>query len=260
MTEQDKIEVVFFDVLKDLSDYMDDLTLVGGWLPYAYSRFLWNNIILKPVTTVDIDFGVKGDKTKIYPKTIFETLSHLDYTEHHTVIGKTYPVVLNKKGKVPVEFVASPGINKKIIEKFIGRQISINQVEKFDFLLKYKISLNIKNSKTSYKIYCPKPSAFLYHKGLTFIDREDYLKKAKDLYYMYFMLRFAPDINTIFEELNSYKKDGYSEYISGNIDKYFERESSQGCLMVEKENGVDEYIEDLRKDIFERFRRLREYL
>lgn len=30
--------------------------------------------------------------------------------------------------------------------------------------------------------------------------------------------------------------------------------------MVEKENGPDDYIDDLRQDIFERFKKLRELL
>ena len=37
-------------------------------------------------------------------------------------------------------------------------------------------------------------------------------------------------------------------------------ESVQGCLMVEKENGPDEYIDDLRQDIFYRFKKLRDII
>ena len=37
---------------------------------------------------------------------------------------------------------------------------------------------DIKAKKGNYKIYCPKPSAFLYHKGATFIDREDEQKQG----------------------------------------------------------------------------------
>jgi len=54
----EKIESVFFNVLEDISDYLPDLTLVGGWMPYIYSNFLWKKTVKNPVTTVDIDFGV----------------------------------------------------------------------------------------------------------------------------------------------------------------------------------------------------------
>lgn len=80
------------------------------------------------------------------------------------------------------------------------------------------------------------------------------------MHYIYFILRYAPDIDVILKDLVYYKKEGYFQNISDNLDKYFERVSSQGCLMVEKENGPDEYIDDLRKDIFGRFKTLRETL
>lgn len=255
MIELDKIESIFFKVLNDLKDYLEDLTLVGGWMPYVYSRFLWNNFSVKSVTTVDIDFGFEEAKAKVYPKTIFQVLSSLDYTERHPKMDRMYPVVLYKEGKIPIDFITSPNVKDEIITKFIGSQININKIERFDFLLKHKIPVDVKDKskKSTFKIYCPKPSAFLYHKGATFMDRENEQKQAKDLYYMYFVLRYAPDLNIIFREIGGYKQQGYFKEISKNLSEFFARKSSTGCLMVERENGPDEYIADLRQDIFERF-------
>ena len=100
---------------------------------------------------------------------------------------------------------------------------------------------------------CPKPSAFLYHKGSTFIDRMNKERQAKDLYYMYFILRYAPDIDVILQEVSEYTAKGYLPGIADNVNNFFERISSQGCLLIEEENGADEYIHDVRQDIFERF-------
>jgi hypothetical protein len=246
--------------LEDLKDYLYDLTLVGGWVPFVYTRFLWKNVFATSVTTVDIDFGFGEVEERIYPKTIFDMLSSLDYNERHLTIGKLYPVVLYKGGQVPLDFITFPEISDDVIEKFIGRQININKIDRFDFLLNHRIPVNIKTDKqkAGYTIYCPKPSAFLYHKGAVFNDREDEHKQAKDLHYMYFILRYAPDVNIILEEVVQYRKKGYFENISKNLNRYFERKSSQGCLMVEKENGPDDYVDDLREDIFKRFKILRE--
>jgi len=60
-----EIETLFFNVLEDLKEYLVDLTLVGGWVPYVYSKFLWKNILTEPVTTVDVDFGF-GEVKKEY--------------------------------------------------------------------------------------------------------------------------------------------------------------------------------------------------
>ncbi|MFH1378993.1 MAG: GSU2403 family nucleotidyltransferase fold protein [bacterium] len=256
-----KIESVFFSVLDDISDYLPNLTLVGGWMPHIYSNFLWKTTVRNPVTTVDIDFGVDQSVPGDYPKTIFEVLSSLDYKERHLETGKMFPVVM-QKDKIPVEFITYPLVDINIIEKMVGSQIYINKIDKFDFLLKHRIPIEIrskKNSKT-YLVNCPKPSAFLYHKGATFIEREDAKKKAKDLHYIYFILRYAPDIDRILEEISEYRKKECLVHVLDNMNMFFERISSKGCLLVEEENGADEYVYDLRQDIYERFKKLREVL
>lgn len=255
----EKIEAIFFNVLEDISDYLSDLTLVGGWMPYVYSNYLWKTAVRNAVTTVDIDFGVDQPVSKDYSKTIFETLSSLDYKERHPKMDRMFPVVLYKE-KVPVEFITYPTVDIKAIEKMVGQQIQINKIEKFDFLLKHRISINVQTKKKSYLLNCPKPSAFLYHKGTTFIDRENKEKQAKDLYYMYFILRYAPDIDAILKEVSQYMQKGYLTNTPENINKFFERVSSQGCLIVEQENGPDEFVHDVRQDIFDRFKGLRDVL
>ena len=262
MNDIKRLGLLFFEVLQDLKDYLGDLTLVGGWLSYVYSNFLWHNLEVQAVTTVDIDFGFGGNKIKPHTKTIFEVLSSLNYKERHLRIGKMYPVVLYKQGEIPIDFITSPKTKDKLVKELVGRQIVINKIDKFDFLLENRIPIRVRTEreKTSYKVQCPKPSAFLYHKGATFIDREGEFKQAKDLHYMYFILRYAPNLDIILAEITEYKKKGYFIDISKNIKKYFERKTSQGCLMIEKENGPDEYIDDLRQDIFERFNKLLEFL
>jgi len=262
LTELAYLESTFFNVLADLKEYLNDLTLVGGWLSYVYSKFLWGNLTVTPVTTSDIDFGLGAAKTKIYKRTIFDLLSSLDYKERHPQMDRMFPVVFYKEGKVRLDFIAPLTIEGVVLEKVLGTQIDINKIEKFDFLLKHRIPIEVRDahSKAAYKINCPKPSAFLYHKGASFVDREDEQKKAKDLHYMYFILRYAPDKEVILEEAAQYKKQGYLKEVAHNIDEYFAGKTSRGCLMVEKENGPDAYLDDLRQDIFERFSQLRSSL
>lgn len=77
---------------------------------------------------------------------------------------------------------------------------------------------------------------------------------------MYFILRYAPDTDIIFKEIARYYKQGYFRNAPKDLSSYFERKTSKGCLMVEKENGPDPYIEDLRQDILERFQNLQKAL
>lgn len=115
MNNIERLELLFFGVLRDLRDYLGDLTIVGGWLPYIYSKFLWHNLEIQAVTTIDIDFGFGGNKSKQYLKTIFELLSSLDYKEHHVRIGKMYPVVLYKQDEMPLDFITSLKTNEKLV-------------------------------------------------------------------------------------------------------------------------------------------------
>lgn len=259
MVNNAEFEGIFFKILDDLEDYLSDLTLVGGWLSYVYARFLWDNLNVNPVTTVDVDFGVSQGKPKVHQQTIFQVLSNLDYTERHVSMDRMYPVVLFKEGKVRIDFIGPSDIPNEVVERLVGVQMSVSRLEDFDFVLKQRMLLDIKNNKNnkSYSILCPKPAAFIYHKSATFIDREDELKQSKDLFYIYFVLRYAPDVDSILEEVHQFYKEGHLPKAADNLKKYFERKSSQGCLMVEKENGPDEFIEDIREDIFERFSALR---
>ena len=43
------------------------------------------------------------------------------------------------------------------------------------------------------------------------------------------------------------------EKAAANIKTYFTAETGLGCVLVEKEHGPDEYLDDLRGDIFRRF-------
>jgi len=247
--------MLFFEVLSDIKEYLDTLVLVGGWVPYIYAKYLWKTIKKMPLGTSDIDLGIPITIKKIPDNTIYEKLSS-KYGKHHISMDREFPIVFHLNN-VEIHFISSREITESTIDKLVGRQIHINGVDCFEVLLNKIIKINIQDNKThKYQIYIPKPAAYIYHKGLTFIDRQSEESKAKDLHYIYYVLRFAPDLNNILSELSEFNKDKNSVRFKDNIKKYFERISSQGCLMVEKENGPDDYIDRIRNDAFERFNNL----
>jgi hypothetical protein len=254
-----KAETIFFQVLSDIKGYLDNLTLVGGWVPYVYAKYLWKNVAKMPLTTSDIDLGIGKLTNKLPSKTIYEKL-FLKYGEHHISMDRIFPVVFHLEN-VEIHFISTEGMPKNILEKFVGRQVEVSKVEHFEVLLNNRITVNIVDGKSNkYKLYVPAPPPYIYHKGLTFVNRDYNDAKAKDLHYIYYILRFCPNSDEILSELKKFKRDKDFAKFMININRYFERISSQGCLMVEKENGPDEYIDDLRQDIFDRFKRLQELL
>jgi hypothetical protein len=77
---------------------------------------------------------------------------------------------------------------------------------------------------------------------------------------MYYILRYAENLDVILNEVRQYYDKGYFLSEFAYIRDYFKRKTSPGCLMVEQENGPDEYIDNVRKDIFNRFNQLIELI
>ncbi len=253
-------EKSFYLVLEDLRDHLPDLTLVGGWVPFIYARHVWKTETTHLVTTADIDFGLTGRASVSAEQTVFETLSKLDYREHHLNLGRLWPVVLYKNGQIPVEFLADSTTETKAIAAILGSQIHVNKLDKLGFLLRNRIHVRLRIGTQTRTLFCPRPSTFLIHKLETFTERDGDLKKAKDLFYAYFILRCIPDIAALYQEARGYRGERAFSQVEKNIGDYFSRLTSWGCLWVERENGPDELIQDVRKDAFERFNKLKEEL
>jgi hypothetical protein len=249
-------ESVFYEILKDLKEYLDILTLVGGWVPFVYARHVWRLSISNLVTTADVDFGVSAKPSSSGVRTVYETLSSLDYRERHVRTGRPYPVVFYRGGKIPVEFIADPRSDLKAIAGTLDPRIHLNRIEGFSFLLENRMIVRMKTRAGVRTIFCPKPSAFLYDKLGTFSNRESELKKAKDLFYAYFVLRYSPDIPDIYRQIRLYKKQGIFPHVDSQLRSFFAALTSPGPLWIEKENGPDDFIENVRRDAFTRFNEL----
>ena len=252
-------EKLLFKVIDDLADFLPYLVLVGGWVPYIYAKYIWENMPNLAVTTSDIDFGVgiQGFEGK---ETIASCVQRLGYGERHVSMDRMIPFVPIVKDivgglKAEVEFITDPKVSRKLVNRIVGREIKINEIEHFSLLLESVITAKIDKRE----MQIPTESMFVFHKLLTFVQRQDREKLKKDIYYVYYMLRFCPRkeycIGTVLSLIES-RKEG--KQVQKNLNEYFSSVDSKGPLFVEAENGPDAYIDDLRQDIFERFNRLRQ--
>lgn len=96
--------------MEDLEDFLPYLVLVGGWVPFLYSRYLWK-IPYEPIKTVDIDFGF-GDIDFNGHETIAARIKKKNCGEHHLKMGHAspfVPIVQIEGGlKADVEFITAP--------------------------------------------------------------------------------------------------------------------------------------------------------
>lgn len=258
MPENMGFESDFFGVLADLEDYLPELTLVGGWVPYVYANFIWRNAAARPIFTSDVDWGVEPAGAQPNRRTVFEVLSALKYSERHLEIGKMEPVVLYRNNKTRLDFITSLVGPEGACAGVLGREVAVSRLEYFDFLLKHAADVKLKRGGSEYVLRLPEPSAFVCHKCATFTDRIDRQKMAKDLYYAYFVLRYAPDPAKIAAEIRGYSAEPLYAKAMANLREYFSGGAGRGCTMVAQENGPDHYIDDLIPDIRARFLKIAE--
>jgi len=243
-------------VLDDLKEFLPYLVLVGGWVPYLYVRYLWKGIQHEPLTTVDIDFGFKNGKYS-GGETIADRVRKKHYGEHHVSIDRDIPfvpVVRLEKGdlRADVEFITAPETSERVRVNLIGREIKINEIENFGILLESPIELGVEGRQ----INVPQPSIFIFHKLLTFIQRENRDKQQKDLYYAYYLLFFSPEREKLVEELSqriANSKQG--ERVKQNILTYFEDPNAKGPTLIMEGTGgtaIRTFVSNIRQDAHER--------
>lgn len=262
MSYTENLEKTLLKVIGDLAPFLDSLVLVGGWVPFLYRNYLWKEEIEKPVYTTDIDFGFLASKEKVPAKTVYEQLSYLQYKEKHIAMDKLFPVVpvvsvSGKEQPIPVEFLTDEQIPQIKTDKFFGYQLKINRLEHFEMLLQDPISIDIPITKTKTRLRVPSPERFVVHKIVTHSLRQNFVKKQKDAYYAYYVLRFHPEPETLLKNIRELKLGEKAKIVKQSLKDSFDLPTAPGILHVEKEMGLQGIDANLRQDIFERFSELR---
>lgn len=246
-------------VVKDLEDFLPHLVLVGGWVPFLYVRFLWEETTQDPLMTMDIDFGLRNMAFK-GKETIAQRVIKKNYGEHHLEIGKDVPfvpIVQSKKGaRADVEFISDENTPEDVRRKLVGREIQVNTLEFVNVLLEKTISVNLKGIQ----INVPDPSQYVFHKLLTFADRTPESKKGKDLYYAYFVLRFHPDAGTFSKTVSKLIQSHLmGKTAKKNIRDHFEDAHAVGPALIFEATKMSSLATlgiDIQKDAFERIQSL----
>lgn len=247
-------------VLSALKPYLRHFVLVGGWVPYLYSKYLWKGTRLLPVSTLDIDLGVKEISPPWKNKTLFSKFKQLRY-ELEPVYNKepfpSIPIFTDQKGrfKMRIEFITSFYVSDDTANKFLGKEIAIHRIDGFELLLTDIIELKIPYKSQVIKVNIPEPYIFVFHKGLTFPTRDDETKQAKDLYYLYYVLRFHPRYGDLITELKSLERNEYFGAFIQNLKEFFNSEVSEGPLKIESISSADPFVPSIRKDAYLRIQK-----
>lgn len=242
-------------MLADLREYLPDLVLVGGWIPHLYRALVWKIEARPPHSTVDIDFGVSPRVGRLPTDTVYSQLRRLGYGESHLKLNRPFPIVptvkLSQRAEAfPIEFIAAPGTKSTELEKLIGRQIHINRLKHFEILTEDPLRVSVDGIPG---VRIPREANYVWHKLLTFPLREETGGKSKDLYYLYYVLRYSPNIEQITGDLARLRtRRAQARAVRANIEQYFSNPLGEGVLLTESEFGPDYIVDDLRQDIYVR--------
>ncbi len=82
----------------------------------------------------------------------------------------------------------------------------------------------------------------------------------KDLYYVYYILRFIPNLASLLHDISKFKHRPECRTARENLGRFFSNRLSEGVLLVADEFGPDVRVKDIREHILGIFQRLRAVL
>ncbi len=259
MSELKSSEHAFLDTLVALSAELPRIVVVGGWSPYLYATHLWKKKIPNIPTTMDVDLGVVETGSRKFATTVYDRLKHMGLAMERIHEQEPEPIefIYKKENlEMKLEFITSFETSDDTLNHFLGRKLACHRIEAFEILLKDPLTLQVESSQRRLAVHVPKPELFLYHKGITFVARSDSVKRDKDLFYVYFILRFSPDPQRLLDTLAHLKSDEYFETFRRNLTDYLGDPSRQGYLMLRP--FVSRWVEerDINREVEETFQGL----
>lgn len=233
--------------------------IVGGWCPYLYATYLWRKKIPNIPTTLDVDLGVAETGPRKFQTTVYDRLKQMGLSTERIHEEEPEPIefVYKKKNlEMKLEFITSFETSDDTLNRFLGRKLACHRIDAFEVLLKDPLTLQVGSPQRMLAVQVPRPEVFLYHKGITFTSRSDSMKREKDLFYVYFLLRFNPNPQGFLEDILRLKSHDYFETFRRNLTGHLADPSCPGYLMLRP--FVSGWVEERRvhKEIEETFQDL----
>lgn len=251
----DDVKDSFLLALDALKEYLPDIVISGGWVPFVYHSYLaTEKPARRPLRTADVDITVPpglraGERPalgQVLKKQRFEA------KEIGLLLGKFGP-----KGPGETKYVASKQgveIELTFMSPRFGKDdraamalpagIVAVLVRYVEILLaaKMKVPVSDRTSKgrlIEVEAQVPTPAAYFYQKGLSFVGRRSRYKKGKDLYYLFDLLSNYPELRKRCEaEIPGLKerfpRKWYQRFIA-NLEGHFKTPDSEGPGLVEEQ-------------------------
>ncbi len=232
-----------FRTLWILREYLSEIVLGGGWVPFIYYHYLLKNKSIDPVRTYDIDLLVNTRIPVLGSKTIDELLLEAGLKSAFKTIST--PPIIHYEGKiqdyeVEIEFLTDQRGSIEDIVVEVQKGLHAEALRYISVATENIIKIEIDDFVTedgiqTIEVQVPSPAAYIFHKGLVFRKRREEVKKAKDLYYIFNILLHCEEIRTEINAGLNELKNKYPTWFNRferNLDEYFSGVESDGVKFV----------------------------
>lgn len=243
-----------------LAPYLDEIVIVGGWVPFLYRRYGQMPSRHPSLRTMDIDVVVPRHVEERGRPTINELLSSAGYEAR--VYGSDVPVVKYELTSpvTEIEFLMPQVGRPSKAALAVQHGLTAQALRYLQILLentkKIEINDTIYGSDISLVVRVPSPGAFIYQKGLTLSRRHS--KVSKDLYYIFNLLDSSRELrDSIPVEINSLQSQYAARWFRSfirNLNKYFPESGAEGPALVATQYSGPMPAETFRNYAYRTFR------
>jgi len=253
--------------LAALGDYLEDVVLVGGWVPHLYRKIWPSESPVEARRTFDLDAAVGGRLPMHHGSRLDVLLAAQGYVQR--LVGASGLAVQiydspPNSDLLPIELLAPLTGPREQITVEIQDGVTAQALRYLNILLENTMDVHLSGeavpgSPGELTVRIPTPGAYIFHRGL--IDpRGGSRRRGKDLYYIFETWASLPDqqdrmVAEIREMRTRYPSPWYGRF-RANLESLFPHSGARGVLLVFEQHEPQEPMEIAHQRIYQAFRAL----
>lgn len=253
--------------LAALGEYLEDMVLVGGWVPHLYRKIWSPESPVRERRTLDLDAAVRGRVPVRQGSRLDVLLAAEGYAKRLAgpsgLAAQIYESPPNSD-LLPIEFLAPLTGPREQATVEIQQGVTAQALRYLNILLDNSFDIRLSGQAlpgplVELTVRIPTPGAYILHRGLIHA-RGRSSRRGKDLYYIFetwASLRDRRDliVTEIAEIRARYPRAWYRRFRS-NVEALFSSSVAEGVLLVFEQYDVEEPVDVAHQRIYQAFRAL----
>ncbi len=244
----DQWNEILQECIDPLRPYFGQIVVAGGWVPYLYTKLYETSVANEPLFTSDFDVAiVRHGLIERDDTTLDRSILDSDFEYKFASLDKP-PVVkyikkLENGQQAEIEFITEAENAEKV--EIVG-SINAQALHNVGLLLDDPWSFPLADFGIDGEgeLRLPRPSMFIMHKMLVAPRRRQRDKRAKDLYYGFYVLDSFPSWREdIFNEVRKFATENrkIASGVALYLDSMFDGIDSEGVALLASQRPQTAY-------------------